>query len=61
LKRFINSLVVKGYTFDYVYGVAVTKAGYKLAKKNDFEIVKRIKLGVYFISLKITSAIFIKQ
>lgn len=58
LKRFITSLIKRGYTFDNVYGVAVTKAGYKLAVKNGFTIVKRLKLGVYFISLKVTNDLF---
>lgn len=60
LEKFIISLIKKGYTFDNVYGVAVTKAGYKLAKKNGFTIIKRLKFGAYFISLNITSALFTK-
>lgn len=59
LKKFIMSLIKKDYAFDYVYGVAVTRAGYKLAKKNGFMVTKRLKLGVYFISLKATKGIFI--
>lgn len=53
LREFINSLIAKGYKFDCVYGTAVTRAGYSLAKKNGFEIIKRVKLGVYFIFLKV--------
>ena len=58
LKKFTMSLIKSGYTFDNVYGVAVTKAGYKMAVKNGFTIMKRLKLGVYFISLKVTDDLF---
>ncbi|MCQ2792718.1 MAG: GNAT family N-acetyltransferase, partial [Bacilli bacterium] len=61
LRKFLMGLFSKGYKFDCVYGTAVTKAGYKLAKKNGFTIIKRVKLGVYFISLKITSDILVQE
>lgn len=59
LKKFIKNLVGKGYKFDCVYGTAVTKAGYQLAKKNGFEIIRRVKLGVYFISLKVIDNVLV--